>query len=115
VYLADLKNQINNLRLLLESVEADLSHRQERAALTDTTHAWLLSLRRRLAEVEKDTPEAFWERKHLVELLVESISVGKQDDGRAKIQITYRFGPPLGLSEAPEDPSMVHLKNGSLS
>jgi site-specific DNA recombinase len=115
VYLADLKNQTSNLRLLLESVEAELSQQRERAVLTDTTHAWLLSLRRRVAEVEKDTPEAFRERRQLVELLVESISVGKQDDERAEIQITYRFGPPPGLSEAPEDTSVVHLKNGSLS
>lgn len=84
--------------------------------LTDTTHAWLLSLRRRVAEVEKDTPEAFRERKQLVELLVESISVGKrEEDGRAEIQITYRFGPPPVSEVSEEDKSMVHLKNGSLS
>src|SRR5215212_6846247 len=51
VYLADLKNQIGNLRVLLASIEAELSERQEPTALTDTTHPWLLSLRRRLAEV----------------------------------------------------------------
>jgi hypothetical protein len=117
MYLADLKNQTSNLRLLLESVEADLSHRRERVALTDTTHAWLLSLWRRVAEVEKDTPEAFRERRQIVELLVQSILVGKQDDGRAEIQVTYRFGPPPApeLSEAPEDASMLQFKNGSLS
>jgi hypothetical protein len=56
VYLADLKNQTSILRLLLESVEAELSQQRERVALTDTTHAWLPSLRRRLAEVEKIGP-----------------------------------------------------------
>lgn len=45
-YLAVLKNQTDNLRLLLESVEAELSDRRERTTLADTTHAWLLSLRR---------------------------------------------------------------------
>jgi len=117
VYLADLKNQTSNLRLLLESVEAELSQRRQQVVLADTTHAWLLSLRRHLTEVEQDTPEAFRERRRLVELLVESISVGKQDDGRAEIQITYRFGPPPapGLSEAAEDSSVVHPKKGSLS
>ena len=116
VYLTDLKNQIDNLRLLLESVEVDLSHRRERATLTDTTHAWLLSLRQRVAEIEENTPEAFRERRQLVGLLVQSISVGKrEEDGRTEIQITYRFGPP-STSEAPEqDRSMVHIKNGSLS
>jgi site-specific DNA recombinase len=77
VYLTDLKNQTYNLRLLLESVEADLSNRRERTALTDTTHAWLLSLRQRLAEVEEDTEEAFRERRQLVKLLVAS-TLGRQ-------------------------------------
>ena len=115
MYLSDLKNQTHNLRLLLESVEADLSHRRERMALTKSAHAWLLSLRQRLVEVERDTPEAFRERKQLVDLLVESISVGKQDDGRAEIQITYRFGPPPVSDVSEEALSMVHRKNGSLS
>jgi hypothetical protein len=116
VYLADLKNHTDNLRLLLESVEADLSDRRERTALTDTTHAWLLSLRRGIAEVEEDTEEAFQERRQLVKLLVNSISVGKrQEDRRAEIQITYRFGPPAS-SGAPEEDSFVgSFKNGSRS
>jgi site-specific DNA recombinase len=59
LYLADLKNQTDNLRLLLESVEADLSHKHERRELAETTHAWLVTLRQRLAEVEEDTEEAF--------------------------------------------------------
>ena len=116
VYLTDLKNQTDNLRLLLESVEADLSDRRERTALTDTTHAWLLSLRQRLAEVEEDTEEAFRERRQLVKLLVASISAGKrQEDGRTEIHVTYRFGPPAS-SGAPEEGSFVEsFKNGSMS
>ncbi len=75
VYLADLKNQTDNLRLVLESVEADLSDmHHERIALTDTAHTWLLSLRRRVVEVEEDTKEPFRERRQLVKLLVNSIS-----------------------------------------
>ena len=115
MYLSDLKNQLDNLRLLLESVEANLSHRRERTALTESAHAWLLLLRRRLAEVEEDTPEAFRERKHLVELLVETVSVGKQDDGRAEIQVTYRFGPPSVSRVSEEALSIVHRKNGKAS
>jgi hypothetical protein len=117
VYLADLKNQADNLRLLLESVEAQMSQEQERAALADTTHAWLLSLRQRLAEVEEDTPEGFQERKQLVGLLVQSIWVGKRDDdGRTEIQITYRFGPPPAPEGGPTGKlSMPQLKNGSRS
>jgi site-specific DNA recombinase len=117
IYLMDLKNQTDNLRLLLTSIETELSQTQEQAALTDTTHAWLLSLKRRLVEVEQDTPEAFGERKQLVRLLVKSISLGKRrDDGRAEIQITYRFGPPPpSEGESVEGLSMLHFKNGSLS
>ena len=68
-----------------------------------------------MAEVEKDTPEAFRERKQLVELLVETVSVGKQDDGRAEIQVTYRFGPPSVSRVSEEALSMVHRKNGRAS
>ena len=53
--------------------------------MTDTTHAWLLSLRKRLDEVAEDTPEGFEKRKQLVGLLVESISLGKsQQEGRPR-------------------------------
>ena len=115
VYLADLKNQASNLRLHLESVEAELSQQRQQMVLADTTHAWLLSLRRRLTEVEQDTPEAFRERRRLVELLVESISVGKQEDGRAEIRITYRFGPSPVYEVSEVALSMVHRKNGRAS
>ena len=114
-YLVELKKQIDNLRVLLASIEAELSERRERMALTDTTHAWLLSLRQRLEEVEDDTPEGFEKRKQLVGLLVESISLGKsQQEGRAEVQITYRFGPlPASDAESEEDLSMPVVKNGS--
>ena len=38
-YLDELKKQIDNLRVLLASVETELSERQERKSLTDTTQA----------------------------------------------------------------------------
>jgi septal ring factor EnvC (AmiA/AmiB activator) len=112
-YLAELKKQTDNLRVMLASVDAELSERRERTALTDTTHAWLLSLRKRLDEVEEDTPEWFEKRKQLVGLLVESISLGKsQQEGRAEVQITYRFGPPP-VSDTESDGSfMPGFKNG---
>jgi site-specific DNA recombinase len=117
VYLMDLKNQADNLRLLLASVEAELSQKQERTALTDTTHAWLISLRRRLSEIEEDTVAAFRERKQLVGLLVQSVTLGKrQEDGRAEVQITYRFGPPpTSNKESDYDLSMSVFRKGSRS
>jgi hypothetical protein len=93
-YLIDLKNQIGNLRLLIESVDADLAQRQERKELAQTTHAWLLTLRERIAEVETDTEEAFTKRRQLVKLLVAQIDLGRDQDGRPQARITYRFGPP---------------------
>jgi site-specific DNA recombinase len=54
--LADLKKQIDNLRVLLTSVDAELSERRERTMLTDTTHAWLVSLRRSLARSRRTRP-----------------------------------------------------------
>jgi hypothetical protein len=112
--LTDLKNQTDNLRLLLASVEAERSQKREEAELADTTEAWLLALRKRVGEVEGDTEEAFQERRRLVKLLVQSISAGKRpDDGRTEIKITYRFGPPP--AEVSEDSSVVHFKNGSRS
>src|SRR5215211_8904961 len=114
--LAELKKQIDNMRVLLASIEVELSERRERTALTDTTHAWLLSLRRRLEEVEDDTPEGFEKRKQLVRLLVESISLGKcQQEGQAEVQVTYSFGPPPASDTESDELSMPGLKNGSRS
>ena len=98
-YLTDLKNQTDNLRLLIESVEADLSHSRERTELADTTHAWLATLRDRLAEVEEDTPEAFEKRRHLVRLLVQGITLEKDEAGQTRVHITYRFDPPHGRDD----------------
>ncbi len=77
-----------------------------------------MALRERIAEVEEDTEEAFRARRQLVKLLVQSITVGKKNEGGGiEVRITYRFGPP---SPPPGDAGgaerfMSGLKNGSLS
>jgi hypothetical protein len=97
LYLADLKNQVGNLRLLIKSVEADLSQNHQHKELAETTHAWLTTLRERIDEVEEDTEEAFRVRRQLVKLLVERITTGaRREDGTTETRITYRFEPPDG-------------------
>ena len=105
-YLADLKNQTANLRLLIDSVEADLSQKRKHAELAETTHAWLTTLKQRITKVEEDTQEAFRVRKQLVRLLVKGITVGeKRENGNMEVRITYRFDPPDGRDG--EDDSVV--------
>jgi hypothetical protein len=94
VLLADLKNQVANLRLLIGSVESDLCKREERKLAAMNTEAWLMTLRKNLTEVEQDTEEAYLHRRKLVKLLVEKITVDSDEYGRAGVHITYRFGPP---------------------
>jgi hypothetical protein len=98
----DLKNQVENLKLLISSVEADIARKEEDKLTAQTTEAWLLTLRERVEEVEGDTEEAFDKRRELVKLLVERINVDRDEDGRTQVQITYRFGPP------PEEPESVY-------
>jgi hypothetical protein len=112
VYPTDLKNQTDNLRLLLDAVEAELSQRQKQAELADTTEAWLYTPRERVAEVEEDTQEAFRARQQLVRLLVSGLTVGKGlEDDKTRIRITYRFGEP-GESE---DSFVGGVRDGNLS
>ncbi|CAN5133202.1 recombinase family protein [soil metagenome] len=108
-YLLDLKNQIGNLRLLIESVDADLSRSAENRMAAKSTEAWLLALRERIAEVEDDTDEAFEKRRELAKLLVERIDVGRDENGDTQVRITYRFGPPDGLGE--EDGFVADVQN----
>jgi site-specific DNA recombinase len=99
LYVADIKNQVENLKLLISSVESDLAaQEQEKLAAADAA-TWLLTLRERLAEVEADTAEARRMRRELVRLLVQQISVGSNEDGATEVQITYRFGPPASQEE----------------
>ncbi len=94
MYLTDLKNQIENLRLLIASVESDLAQKQEHTLAAASTEAWLMALRKNLSDVGRDTEEAFENRRELAKLLVEKIDVSRSEDGSAKVEITYRFGPP---------------------
>jgi site-specific DNA recombinase len=100
LYLTDLKNATDNLKLLLETADAELTERLERAETAEGVEAWLLSLRERLAEVEEDTEEAYQVRHQLVRLLVAGIEAGRDSDGRVDIRITYRFGTPAETSGA---------------
>jgi hypothetical protein len=92
--MADLKNQVDNLKLLVSSVESDLAARDESRMVAGTTEAYLVALRKNLAEVEQDTEEAFESRRELATLLVENIVVGCNEEGQTKVDVTYRFGPP---------------------
>jgi hypothetical protein len=98
-YLADLKSQIGNLRLLIEATKADLAQRRERARVADTTVAWLNLLRERAEEIEEDTTEAFVKRQQLVRLLVERITLLRDEGRKTTVVITYRFGLPDDRAE----------------
>jgi site-specific DNA recombinase len=108
VLLADLKNQTENLRLLISSVESDLLRIEENRLTAMNTEAWLVSLRENLSEVERDTEEAYLHRRELVKLVVEKITADRDEDGRAKVDITYRFGPP---GAPPEADSLVGVQS----
>ena len=62
--------------------------------------AWLLTLRKYLAEVEQVKDDAFRKRRELVRLLIEMNGVGRDEDGRARVDISYRFSPPGSSSSA---------------
>jgi hypothetical protein len=94
LHLADLKNAADNLKLLLEATDAELADRRQHAEAAEGIEAWLLALRERVVEVEEDSEEAYQARRQLVRLLVDGIMVGRREDRRADIKITYRFGPP---------------------
>ena len=87
----DLKNQIDNLRLLIRGVEDELAAKREHTLVAENVEAWLLNLRERVEEVEEeveeDSEEGFAKRRELVKLLVEGISVGRDKDGRLRTHI----------------------------
>jgi hypothetical protein len=98
VLLADLKNQADNLCLLISATESDLSAAEADRLVARNTEAWLLTLRKNLAEVEQDTDEAFRKRRELVKLLIEKIGADRAEDGRVRVDISYRFSPPESSS-----------------
>jgi site-specific DNA recombinase len=110
-HLTDLRVQIGNLTLLLESVEDELKAQREYVQVAETTEAWLVRLRARVQEVEGDSPEAYHKRRELVKLLVAGITAGKHEDGSLDVRITYRFGPPEPYRE--EDMFASGVENGS--
>ena len=90
IYLADLKNQTENAKLLIASVEADLARKQEQALAAHSTEAWFVALRKNLQDVERDGQQAAQDRRELLKLLVEKIVAGRYEVGRTKVDITYR-------------------------
>jgi hypothetical protein len=72
------------------------------------------ALRRLVGEIENARAEGL--RSHELQRLLIAISLGKsQQEGRAEVQITYRFGPPPASDTESEDLSMPVVKNGSRS
>jgi len=96
VHLADLKYQVENLKMLIASVEADLARKDEDDMMVRSTEAWLLALSENLVGVERDTEEAFDARRELTSLLVERIAISRNAEDRPRVDVTYRFGPPEG-------------------
>ena len=120
VYLEDLKDQLDQLHLLLSFVEGELWQKREQAEIADTTEAWLHTLRGRVEDVEDGTKEAFRNRRQLVRLLVAEVTVGKKpENGQTEVRIMYRFGPPPAASNADYSSEVGmfgdDLKNGSRS
>jgi len=110
-YMADIKNQISNLKLLISSVEDGLASLGEPRLEAQSAAEWLLALREGVSEVEADTPEAFQKRRELVRLLVEGITVDRDENDHPRVEITYRFGPPPEDSFVPEDTFLSPVLN----
>jgi hypothetical protein len=83
--------------MLIASVETDLTAKDEEALVARGTEAWLLTLRENFPGVERDTEEAFESRRQLAKLLVERVSVSRDEDGRPRVEITTGSGRPLGI------------------
>ena len=75
-----------------------------------SSEAWLVTLRMNLEEIEQDTEEAFESRRELAKLLVEKITVGRNEEGRPKVEITYRFGPPVSNNGATGEQNSEEFK-----
>jgi site-specific DNA recombinase len=106
-YMADIKNQISNLKLLISSVEENLVSLGQSRLEAQSAEEWLLALREGVSDVESDTPEAFQKRRELVRLLLEGITIDRDENGDPRVEITYRFGPP------PEESFVLSGQNSS--
>ncbi len=99
-HVRDREGRINNLKLLIASVESDIASREQDRLAAVQTETWLRRLADNHAEVEGTGLEAFQKRRELVQLLVEKITADR-DDGHPRVEITYRFGPPPEESFVP--------------
>ena len=97
-YMTDIKNQIGNLKLLISSVENDLASLWESRLEAQSVKEWLLALRESVSEVESGTPEACQKRRELVRLLLDGITIDRDENNDPRFEITYRFDPPPGES-----------------
>lgn len=104
-HVRDREGRIENLKLLIASVESDIASYLQNRHAAEQTETWLRALADNLAEVEGDSPEAFQKRRELVRLLVGKIAADRDGDGRPRVHMTYRFGPP------PEGSSVPSVRN----
>ncbi len=58
------------------------------------TEDWLLTPRKNPTEVEQDTEEAFRKCRELVKPPIEKLGADRDEDGRVRVDIRYRFSPP---------------------
>jgi hypothetical protein len=100
-HVRDREGRIDNLKLLIASVESDIASREQDRLAAAQTETWLRKLADNLAEFEGDSIEAFQKRRELVQLLVEKITADRDEDGHPRVEITYRFGPPPAASFVP--------------
>ncbi len=99
-HVRDRENKTANLKVLLVGIEDDLAHQHEQAAQAESAASWLVTLASRVEEVEENTEEALEKRRELIRLLVEKVTVGRDETGQVRVHITYRFGPPEPADEA---------------
>ncbi len=100
------------IKMLKESVEADLAREEQDAAAERSTAMWLMSLRGNLEVLEEDTNEAWHGRRELVEQLVEQVTVSRTEDGRDKVDITYKFAPPVQVASGVTDHNTFEILAG---
>jgi hypothetical protein len=111
-HLLDLKNRISNLKMLKESVEADLAREEQDAAAERSTAMWLTSLRGNLEALKVDTDEAWHGRRQLVEQLVERVTVGRTEDDRAKVDIACEFALSVQAASGVTDDRAFEIPAG---
>jgi hypothetical protein len=89
------------LRARVEGVERRIAAQDHGREAARTAESYLLSLRDRIEDVEHDPAS----KREMVRLLVSEIIIGRNEEGHAQVNVTYRFGPPDDGKEAePELP-----------